>query len=70
LKEEIILKENIKLLEKEIETLTERLRVLEGALREFKELDTEIKAIKLYLSKTDPKFKEQYPEIIKKVKGL
>ncbi len=70
MKEEIILKENIKLLEKEIETLTERLRGLERAISEFKDMDVEIKALKLYLSKKDPRFKEQYPEFVKKVRGL
>ncbi|MFN3740295.1 MAG: hypothetical protein ACK4TF_06425 [Thermodesulfovibrionales bacterium] len=70
MKEEIILKENIKLLEKEIETITERLEKLEKALSHLKDLDTEIRAIKLYLSKKYPDFKEHYPEIIKKVKGL
>ncbi len=70
MKEEIILKENIKLLEKEIETITERLGRLEKEVRELRELALEVKALKLYLSKTDPKFKEQYPEIIKKVKAL
>ncbi len=70
MKEEIVLKERIKLLEKEIETLTERIKVLEDGLAELKELDLEIKAIKLYLSKINPDFKGQYPEIIKKVKGL
>lgn len=70
MKEEIVLKERIKLLEKEIETLTERVVTLEKALHEFKELDREIRAIKLYLSKSNPEFKAQYPEIVKKVKGL
>ncbi len=70
MKEEIILKENIKLLEKEIDTITDRLQKLERALSYLKDLDTEIRAIKLYLTKKYPDFKEQYPEIVKKVKGL
>ncbi|MCX7794360.1 MAG: hypothetical protein N2257_08170 [Thermodesulfovibrionales bacterium] len=70
MKEEIILKENLKLLEKEIETITERLERLEKGIQDIKDIEREIKAIKLYLSKKDPAFKKEYPEIIKKLKGL
>lgn len=70
MKEEIVLRENLKLLEKEIETLTERVERLEKGLEDLKDLDREIKALKLYLSKKDPEFKKQYPGIFKKLKGL
>lgn len=70
MKEEIILKENLKLIEKEIETIAERLGRLEKEIEDLNDMRREIKAIKLYLSKKDPEFKKEYPEIIKKLKDL
>lgn len=70
MKEEIILKDNLKLIEKELETITERLTKLEREMEALDELKKEIKAIKLYLSKRYPEFKKEYLDIIKKFKDL
>ncbi len=68
MKEEIILKERIQLLEKEIDTLTETLKEINKAMEGLKELELEVRAIKLYLTQVHPDFKENYPKIIKKIR--
>ena len=67
LKEEIILKDKIKLLEKEIGTLTDKLEETLKSLKEFEDLKHEIKGMKLFLGRIHPEFKTKYPEIMQKV---
>ncbi|MEW6570253.1 MAG: hypothetical protein AB1390_03625 [Nitrospirota bacterium] len=67
MKEEIVLKERIKLLEKEIMTLTEKLEDVSKASKEIEDLKQEIKGLKLFLSRVHPEFKNKLPEIIKKI---
>jgi predicted nucleic acid-binding Zn-ribbon protein len=66
MKEEIILKERISLLEKEISTLTEKAEGLEKAIKDMDSLRIEIKAIKIFLGRLHPDFKKEFPEILKK----
>ncbi|MGQ9569942.1 MAG: hypothetical protein ACUVUQ_03680 [Thermodesulfovibrionales bacterium] len=67
MKEEKILKERVNLLEKEIATLTEKVEEMESALKEINDLKLEIKGLKLFLGREHPGFKNQFPEIIKKI---
>jgi predicted nucleic acid-binding Zn-ribbon protein len=67
LKEEIILKDRIKLLEKEIGTLTDKLETLNDALKGMDDLKQEIKGIKLFLVREYPEFKNKFPEIMQKI---
>lgn len=67
MKEEIVLKEKIRLLEKEIATLTDKLESTEKSLKEIGELKNELKALKLFLGRVYPDFKTKYPEIVQKV---
>lgn len=70
MKEEKYLKERLALFEKEISTLTEKFDSLSSALKELEELKEEIKGIKLFLGRVHPDFKSQFPEIMKKIRGL
>jgi hypothetical protein len=67
LKEELALKEKIKIIEKEIITLTEKIEVLEKLCANLEELKNEVKALKLYLNRINPGFKNEFPKIVKKV---
>ncbi len=69
MKEERILTERIKLLEKEVETLTAEVETLRGQLSEMQELRLEIKGIKVFLGRLYPEFKQQLPEIVRKLKS-
>ncbi len=67
MKEERILQERIKLLEKEVQTLTAEIQKLSAVLSSYQELSTEIKGIKLFLGRVYPDFKNQFPEILRKL---
>lgn len=67
MKEEIILKEKINLLEKELITLTEKIETINTALKELDDLKYEIKGLKLFIGRTHPEFKSKLPEIMQKV---
>ncbi|RMG67700.1 MAG: hypothetical protein D6710_11105 [Nitrospirae bacterium] len=69
MKEERQLKERIKLLEKEIQTLTLELQSLSERVDEINDLRFELKGIKLFLSQQYPDFKNRLPELIKKLKS-
>ena len=67
MKEEIQLKEKIKLLEQEIGTLTEKMDALTKSLKEMDDLGKEIKGLKLFLGRVHPEFKSHFPGIMQKV---
>jgi hypothetical protein len=67
LKEETALNEKIKILEKEIGTLTEKLDAMSGDLKEISDLRNEIKGLKLFFGRIHPEFKTKFPEIMEKV---
>jgi predicted nucleic acid-binding Zn-ribbon protein len=67
LKEEAALNEKIKILEKEIGTLTEKLDAMSRDLQEISDLRNEIKGLKLFLGRIHPEFKTKFPEIMEKV---
>ncbi len=69
MKEEKYLKERLSLLEKEISTLTEKIDGLISVLKDLEEIKQEIKGIKLFLGRVYPDFKNQFPDIMKKLRG-
>ncbi len=67
LKEEIILNEKIRLLDREVVTLTEKLDAISKTLKEMEDLKKEISALKVFLGRVHPELKSELPEIIKKL---
>jgi prefoldin subunit 5 len=67
LKEEIILKERINLIEKELSTLTEKIEAINTALKELEDLKQNIKGLKLFIGRVHPEFKNKFPEIMQKI---
>jgi hypothetical protein len=67
LKEEIALNEKIRILEKEIGTLTEKLDAMSSDLKEISDLKNEIKGLKLFFSRIHPEFKTKFPGIMEKI---
>jgi hypothetical protein len=63
------LEERLKIQEKALLDLAETLKNREGAFdEEMQEAVEELKAIKVFLSRTIPEFKKQFPDIRKKIK--
>lgn len=67
MKEEIIMKEKMKLIEKEMGTLTDKLEKLSKDLKEIEDLKCDLKGLKLFLGRIHPDFKTKFPEIMQKV---
>jgi predicted nuclease with TOPRIM domain len=63
----IALQEKIGLLEKELKTLTDKVSKLEERLKEFEDIDIDLKGLKIFLGRVYPEFKSQFPEIIRKL---
>jgi hypothetical protein len=55
------------LLEKEITTLTDQIERINTRVKEFADLKSEIKGLKLFLGRSDPEFKSKFPEIMQKI---
>lgn len=68
MKEERAVMERFSLIEKEIETLTQSLEKTAAVRKEIEDLREEIKGLKLFLGRVYPEFKNQFPEIMKKIK--
>jgi hypothetical protein len=63
------LRERVKIQEKALLELAEKLSKREAAFgEEMQEALEELKAIKMFLSRTSPEFKKQFPDIRKKIK--
>ncbi len=67
MKEEIILHEKIKLLEKELVTLTEKVESMMRPLKEIEDLKDEIKGLKLFIGRVHPELKSELPELMQKI---
>ena len=61
------MREKLKLLEKELETVTEKLESVSKDLKGMEDLKYEIKGLKLFLGRVYPEFKTKFPEIMQKV---
>jgi prefoldin subunit 5 len=55
------------LLEKEITTLTDQIERINSRVKEFADLKNELKGLKLFLGRSDPEFKNKFPEIMQKI---
>lgn len=66
---ESILKERLDLIEREVTTLTDKLDEVDDIKKVVEDIQTEIKGLKLFLSRVYPEFKKQFPEIIKKLRA-
>lgn len=73
MKDIILLKERLKLVEQELKTLTEKAGKMAVQLAESQneadDLRREIKGFKVFLGRIQPDFKKQFPEIMKKIKS-
>ena len=67
MKEEKSLKERLNLLEKEIATLTDQVERINKQLKELSDVKDEIKGLKLFLGRSHPEFKSEFPEIMQKI---
>ena len=68
IKDELILRDKLTLLEKELAAAAERIDEIAKSLGEFKDIEIELKALKLYLGRVHPEFKKDFPPILKKLK--
>ncbi len=68
MKEERVLNERIRLLEKEIQTLVSEMQKIESLIAGMDDLDLELKGIKVFLGRIHPEFKKELPLIVKKLK--
>jgi hypothetical protein len=61
--------ERVKILEKAVANLGDMLKKRDGEYgEELRDILTELKALKLFLSRNVPEFKKQFPEIQRKVR--
>ena len=61
--------ERIKILEAAVENLGDALKKRDFAVdEELADIQAELKAIKLFLSRSMPEFKEQFPQVLSKVR--
>ncbi len=64
------LRERVKIQEKAVAGLADSVKKQEAVFEEeMEDVIEELKAIKLYLSRTMPDFKKQFPDIRKKIKA-
>lgn len=66
---EVALKERLDLLERELNTLSETSVDISKLKEAIDDLNLEIKGLKVFLGRTYPEFKREFPEIIKKLNG-
>ena len=57
----------VKLLERELTTLTDKLESINKKLKEIEDLEQEIKGLKLFLGRLHPEFTKKFPEVMQKV---
>ena len=69
MKEERALSERINLLEQEMQTLVSEIQKLGSVMSEIEDLKFELKGIKVFLGRVHPDFKNQLPEIVRKLKA-
>lgn len=63
------LQDKVKLLEKELATLTDKLDRIGETLDELEDVKFEIKAFKLFVGRRHPEFKKEIQEIVKKLRS-
>jgi predicted nuclease with TOPRIM domain len=65
--EEKALNDRLKLIEKELATLSDEFDKVEAKVKELEDLKDEIRALKVYLGKLQPGFKDEFLSALKKV---
>jgi predicted nucleic acid-binding Zn-ribbon protein len=65
--EEKALNERLKLIEKELATLSDAFENVEAVIMELEDLKEEVKALKVCLGKLQPGFKDEFLKALKKV---
>ncbi len=68
MKDIMALKDQLALIEKEIRMIAEELDAIRHSAGQTEDITVELKAIKVFLGRIHPEFKEQFPEIVKKVR--
>jgi len=68
MKDLLILKEQIDLIDKEIKVISEKIDLIDKKLNKIEDIELEVKAIKLFLKRVFPDFKKDYLEILEKLK--
>lgn len=68
IKDELILKGKLSLLEKEITATADRIAYVEKAVKELEDLRLEVKGLLLFMDRHYPEIKFELPEIIRKLK--
>lgn len=66
--DERALNERVKLIEKELSTLTEQSDKLGQSLLELEDMKLELSAFKIFLGRRYPEFKKEFIEILEKLK--
>lgn len=61
------MEEKIKLFERELVTLTEKIDSINTSLKEIEDLKQEIKGLKVFIGRAYPEFKSKFPEIMQKI---
>lgn len=69
MREQRIVEEKLRLIEKELITLTDKIEEMGSALQEIEDIRLDVKALKVFLGKADPEFKKQFPGIVQKIIG-
>ena len=63
----MLLRERIKLLEKEMNTLTDKIEKVTKDLKDMEDLKNQIKGLKLFFGRIHPEFKTKFPAIMEKL---
>ena len=67
MKKEKIPEESLHIIKQELITVTEKLENLRRAEKDILDLKLELKGLKLFLGRVHPEFKDQFPNIMKKM---
>lgn len=67
MKKEIMPEESFHIIKQELITVTEKLEELRCIAKDVQDLKTEIKGLKLFLGRVHPEFKNQFPDVMKKI---
>lgn len=70
MKEEILLQEKIKLLEKEVASLADTALCCQNLTREIEEIKLDLNTLKLFLLRHFPGFKEEFLELVGKAETI
>ncbi len=67
MREEKMVEQNLHIVKQELITVTEKLEELCSLEKDMQDLKLEIKGLKLFLGRVYPDFKDQFPNIMKKM---